>query len=258
LTPVNANPWYLLATLHGEPTGLLNDDLIEQNRVSWNRWMAAGINEGQREQLIASGRYSQGDLTIFDEHERAEVQKLFAVRAAGRSDLQLPSPRQEIYFDKSIFETRFNFEGYLFPTHLHARGSRFEMLHPFSDCDFFGLTDFSGSSFGPTLAEFSNNRFHNSVQFNECVFLTATSFRHTEFNGCGFYNASFMSHVDFFFLRSNDFTYFDNVKFFGPATFENAEFKMRLSFADASFARPPLFLNSKLPEGLNLGRVHWP
>jgi hypothetical protein len=37
------NPWYLLATLHGEPSSRDDDELVVKNRVAWNRWMASQI-----------------------------------------------------------------------------------------------------------------------------------------------------------------------------------------------------------------------
>jgi hypothetical protein len=38
------NPWYRLATLHGEPSGRY-DEIAKKNRVTWNRWMAARISD---------------------------------------------------------------------------------------------------------------------------------------------------------------------------------------------------------------------
>ena len=33
------NPWYRLATLHGEPSEP-DDEIAARNRLTWNRWMA--------------------------------------------------------------------------------------------------------------------------------------------------------------------------------------------------------------------------
>jgi hypothetical protein len=38
------NPWYLLATLYGVPQSW-SDGLREKNRVAWNRYFAADLDE---------------------------------------------------------------------------------------------------------------------------------------------------------------------------------------------------------------------
>jgi hypothetical protein len=38
------NPWYQLATLHGEPAAL-DDEVAAKNRLTWNRWMARRISD---------------------------------------------------------------------------------------------------------------------------------------------------------------------------------------------------------------------
>ena len=38
------NPWYLLATLYGQPTAR-DDELAKRNRVAWNRYMASAIRD---------------------------------------------------------------------------------------------------------------------------------------------------------------------------------------------------------------------
>ena len=38
------NPWYRLATLHGEPSKH-NHEIAMKKRVSWNRWMASRISD---------------------------------------------------------------------------------------------------------------------------------------------------------------------------------------------------------------------
>jgi hypothetical protein len=55
------NPWYLLATLYGQPT---RDDQYLQirNRTAWNRYMATTVTDDQRASLIENGHLSTENL----------------------------------------------------------------------------------------------------------------------------------------------------------------------------------------------------
>jgi len=50
LRPAEENPYYCLATLYGEDRA--NSGL---NRFAWNRWMADGLNEERRAELLKQG-----------------------------------------------------------------------------------------------------------------------------------------------------------------------------------------------------------
>jgi len=254
------NPWYLLATLHGTPDQQLStwDPVRHKNRLAWNRWMAVAIDDVQREKLIATGRYSRPELTPLSEGEEIEWHKLFRARAGNQSGLEVPPPRREVSISEVDFGPDFELSGYVFPTHLHAKGTSFAAIAPFSDCDFLGISDFSKSQFSGPAILMRNNQFHNRTEFRSAQFHGATSFLRTEFDVVGFQEVTFHDHVDFFFLVSNDNADFSCATFKHVAIFNNAEFKCRLSFRKAQFVRPPLFLNSKLPEGLDLGEIAWP
>ncbi len=48
LTPANQNPWYVLATLHGEqPEGATHESFHKKihakNRLTWNKWAAGAL-----------------------------------------------------------------------------------------------------------------------------------------------------------------------------------------------------------------------
>ena len=56
LRPANENPWYCLATLHGEqPVDGWYSELTSKNRLAWNRWIATGISAEEREFLVSTG-----------------------------------------------------------------------------------------------------------------------------------------------------------------------------------------------------------
>src|SRR5689334_19187602 len=48
------NPWYKLATFHGEPKDA-DDEVATKNRVTWNRWMASRISDDLRAVLRKRG-----------------------------------------------------------------------------------------------------------------------------------------------------------------------------------------------------------
>lgn len=59
------NPWYRLATLHGEPANTRDDyALIAKNRETWNRWMAPRLPEALKTTLREEG-WSDQELTPF-------------------------------------------------------------------------------------------------------------------------------------------------------------------------------------------------
>ncbi|HWX14026.1 MAG TPA: hypothetical protein VNY06_04055, partial [Methylocella sp.] len=46
------NPWCLLATLFGVPGKTSDEQLLEMNRIAWNRYFAADVDEETRARLI--------------------------------------------------------------------------------------------------------------------------------------------------------------------------------------------------------------
>jgi hypothetical protein len=60
------NPWYLLATLYGVAER-------DRNRVAWNRYFAANLDEETRTKLIEEKRHPAEELTPFSPEELEEV-----------------------------------------------------------------------------------------------------------------------------------------------------------------------------------------
>jgi hypothetical protein len=56
------NPWYLLATLYGEPQSM-SDPLLKLNRLVWNRYFATNLNDEMRARLVEDKRYTIEELT---------------------------------------------------------------------------------------------------------------------------------------------------------------------------------------------------
>jgi hypothetical protein len=55
------NPWYLLATLYGEPEAD-DGELHAQNRGAWNRYMSRWLKDDIRAKLIEDRRHLADDL----------------------------------------------------------------------------------------------------------------------------------------------------------------------------------------------------
>ena len=106
------NPWYLLATLYGQPTAR-DDELAKRNRVAWNRYMASAIRDELKSDLIKAGRHLTEELTPFSEKELQAVQTAFAERCgrdAKIGDVPGTIDFSDVEFDKHFFAT-----GLVFP-----------------------------------------------------------------------------------------------------------------------------------------------
>jgi hypothetical protein len=55
------NPWFRLATLHGEPANL-DDKRAAKNRETWNRWLAPRLPEELKAALLDPGQCRQIDV----------------------------------------------------------------------------------------------------------------------------------------------------------------------------------------------------
>jgi hypothetical protein len=67
LKSANDNPWYCLATVHGEqPIGQLDQEIAEKNRAFWERWINAGMDAEQRKELQIdfTRRITPGSFTL--------------------------------------------------------------------------------------------------------------------------------------------------------------------------------------------------
>ncbi|MGH6837807.1 MAG: hypothetical protein ACREDT_03220 [Methylocella sp.] len=93
-TKAEDNPWYLLATLYGEPEKMEDRELINElrnkNRVAWNRYFAGNLDEETRTKIIEEMRHPAEELTPFSAEELPEVATAFAQRCKpGAKNLTL-------------------------------------------------------------------------------------------------------------------------------------------------------------------------
>ncbi|CAN0554894.1 unnamed protein product, partial [Ectocarpus sp. 8 AP-2014] len=111
LRPANENPWYVLATYHGEQKeGHIDDDLHAKNREVWNRWIATTLSHDDRQKLIDEERATAANMKPFSAEERRELW------AGCRSpDLPTPDPATGITFSDTLFARHVSFAPFIFP-----------------------------------------------------------------------------------------------------------------------------------------------
>jgi uncharacterized protein YjbI with pentapeptide repeats len=279
------NPWYLLATLYGEPQepdydvvdrilrGAKKDELREKNRIAWNRYFAANLDNETRARLIEEKRHPVEELTPLSAEELAVVEEAFAKRAGSSVTPVLPPLNFVINFSDVQFDNRVDFAEHLFAWATFFFGATFSGNHN----SFYGVTFCGGAFFDRTIftesASFNEATFSGGASFDEATFYGSASFdgatfsKQTQFveatflNPVTFSGAIFCGNAVFYGATFSSSVLFDGAIFSGSArfirakfqtlpSFVNAEMKTETSFEDAIFdGTPPRFFGAKLHEG---------
>jgi uncharacterized protein YjbI with pentapeptide repeats len=256
LKPANESPWYCLATLYGEQGIELDQELARKNRIAWNRWVAASLDEDKRAKFVQKG-FSAAELTPYDEGETADLRRLFIARL-GR-DEEPPSPVHGVNFTSVKFDRRVYFFGFLFPL-IDFSSATFSDLADFSsatfsDYAFFGSVTFldyaffSSAIFWGTIANFDSATFSGTATFRSATFLDVANFGSATFSG----TANFGS------VTFSDHAFFSSAIFRDDANFINANFKGKTGFAGSIFkTKVPDFRGAVLHEATEWHDAHWP
>jgi hypothetical protein len=126
------NPWYLLATLYGVPASQ-DGELKNKNRVAWNRYFAANLDEETRTKLIEEMRHPAEELTPLSPEGMQEVAMAFTERSkASQKEHALPARGELIDFSNVEFEQDAVFPGYHFSRPSYFTGATFSGLSSFS------------------------------------------------------------------------------------------------------------------------------
>ena len=155
-------PWYLLATLHGEPS-IFDDELAVKNRVTWNRWMASQISDDLKASLLKAGRYSDEELAPLSEEERRDIQSKIG------NDVY-----DEIDFSGLEFEKPFFATGFIFPKGANFARATFSEIAGFEHATFSGGAHFANAKF--ITATFVNAEMKSETSFNGAKFATPPRF----------------------------------------------------------------------------------
>ncbi|MGA2056620.1 MAG: pentapeptide repeat-containing protein [Bradyrhizobium sp.] len=235
LKPSNENPWYCLATIHGEQTSdEIDSNLARKNRDFWNRWIDAAPHDHQL---------------------RAEIEASFAKRTKSFS---LPDKAETADFSRTKFDRAVDFGGFLFrrPVDFHHStfsgtanfaGAHFEGNSNFSFATFSRQTNFKQAQFNAALVDFNSATFSYGAEFQYASFVHCT-FAYTKFGEVNFGHAKFA--VAFF--GSAIFSaaaYFGSTKFEGDAAiFRSATFSSSVAFNSAKFSNEADFFDTKFSD----------
>ena len=201
LKPAEENPWYVLATLYGEPSSTdymedrwlkENTEINKLNRESWNNY----FNTGHKNQKFID-----------------EISEKFA----KRTKVHLPNPYNEIDFSGTHFRKGLNlsgfvlpkirFEGSVFEDGLLLKGAKFTTQARFNGVQLKGNNDFYEAYFSEyvdfTNATFADNKisrffltiFKGGVEFSDAKFCHQLLFLNCIFEqSCNFTNTKFRKH----------------------------------------------------------------
>jgi hypothetical protein len=92
-----------------------NQALRERNRIAWNRYFAANLDEETRARLIYEKRHPAEELTLFSSDDLQEVERAFVKRKGSAREMSFPAGGSEIDFSNVQFDKDITFDKYLFP-----------------------------------------------------------------------------------------------------------------------------------------------
>jgi hypothetical protein len=253
------NPWYLLATLYGVPQ-FDNYELQAKNRVAWNRYFAANLDEETRTKLIEEKRHSAEELTPFSPEQLEDLKRTFAKRckAAGKI-LALPASDADIDFWYVDFEQGAFFGGYLvsrdsffqsatFSGAAVFAGTTFSEGAHFGGAAFSSWASFNGAAFSGLGASFDGVAFSGKASFNGAAFSgLGASFDGAAFSEGALFDGAAFSHLASFDNAAFfDWASFDGAAFSGGASFDGAAFSGGASFGGAAFGQESSFVNAEM------------
>jgi hypothetical protein len=238
--PASQNPWYVLATIHGEQTeGGWDEALAARNRRIWNGWSCGHLPEAKRAELARLAKLDEAALVAWSENERADVEEVFA---NGRgSGLALPDPGEAVDFKGTNFAaplsmSRFVFnQAAVFTSATFDRDAWFDSA-TFSGDAWFGRATFSGNAW------FGNVRFGRYAWFDSAKFSRDSRFSGATVSGDAVFNgATFGGDAWFDGATLSGYAWFDSATLSGDAWFDSANFCGEAWFGNATFDRSANF-----------------
>lgn len=188
LKPAAQNPWYLLATLYGEPKSR-DQELQAKNRVVWNRYYSSTLTDERRDAL--KDQVDATELVPFYEEELAEIKHLFRSRARS-VQIEMPGANQLINFRQCQFDQHVYFSGFvfgaadfsnaLFSRRVYFRSATFSKYADFGSATFSEVADFRSATFSG-YAKFGSATFHMTAIFTNSKLKAPTDFADSQFLG---------------------------------------------------------------------------
>jgi uncharacterized protein YjbI with pentapeptide repeats len=221
LTPAEENPWYVLATLHGDGDGDGDGDevdyvgrlfdALEGNKQAWNAWAISMLSEEQK-QFVARERSEILDTLPECVNIKQETEKKFEKRLSKQS---LSCLDGKIDFQQTNFPKQAHFKDFIFPEYVLFSEAIFS-----KDADFSGAIFFGG-------ADFVDVTFSEDTNFGKAIF----------FDSVDFYYATFKKEVIFSQAVCKEIIFL-NAIFDGRSYFYGAEFKENSNFMGCQFNKP--------------------
>ena len=220
------NPWYVLATITGEPTGRPDDETLQAaNRKVWNSWASQGLSDEEKVEKSQKSVVDPFEGVAPWSEIRGRIEEKFENRLP---DKEFPDPSGMVDFGNLSFEVPVSFERFFF--------------HEQVD---FGFATFNEN------ARFISATFTKDANFGWATFTKEAWFSRASFTeGADFINATFEGH-----------SYFQNAGFEGSVDFTDASFDKPCNLREAKFTKEYPCL-----EGTNLHAKttitaddsHWP
>lgn len=252
------NPWYRLATLHGEPS-YVHDEIAAKNRVAWNRWMASRLTDDVRASLLGKSsllgkRWTAEELTPYPDDQLRTIAAKIGSSISAVVD-----------FTDTDFEGAAFFVGFVFSGYANFNRAAFSGHAYFSEATFSGPADFGRVTFSRDR----NANFVGATFSREAIFAGATFGGRAYFMGATFSGETYFTPTYFSGATFSGETHFSRTTFGGDAYFVGATFSGDVSFTDAAmqgvtgfddvkFSSPPQCYNTKLHEGTTWHGVQWP
>jgi uncharacterized protein YjbI with pentapeptide repeats len=226
LKPADKNPWYCLATIHGEqPMKGFDDDVARKNQQVWSKWVGRALN-------------AQGD-------ERTEFERDFAKRSGG--SLKIPDPNAIVDFSNTHFICSVNFLDFQFPRAIDFSSATFSGEAKFVGANFSSKADFTSATFSGE-ANFRTAQFHTvGVDFRTATFCKRVDFQYAVLVDPNFSSVAFSDYANFRSAKfSGDKAAFLSATFCNGADFGSAEFINGIAdFSRATFAEAVIFNAAK-------------
>jgi Pentapeptide repeats (9 copies) len=252
LRQANDNPWYCLATLHGEQAaGEHSDELAAKNRKAWNRWIAGALSEKQRTELVKNG-FPEPELAPLSHEEKSAFYSAFAVRTGRENELPPEPAHDHADFSHTHFDRGVAFGGFLFarlPDFSSATFSNAALFFSatFSDnvnfvsATFSKLANFSSATFSSDALFFSAKFSNRGAYFRLATFSSDADFSSATFDASDFRSATFSDTVKFRLATFSKLANFSSATFSNTANFSSATFSSDAYFRSATFSAAAAF-----------------
>ncbi len=249
------NPWYVLATIHGEADAQPDEDsdLTQKNRRIWNAWACQEMDKEDRDKLAVALELDPDELGPWSNEEQLLVENEFEKRLGKGS--RIPSPAQDVDFEGVEFEKDANFEKFVFSSLAKFFNATFRGDAHFEFVTFCGSAHFEDVTFRREV-DFSLATFRGSACFNRATSSGDTGFCQAEFCGsANFEDATFTEGAVFSFATFCGQVCFNRTTFPADAYFDDVTFRGEVYFKDATFHGPTVFTCATFKKSARFSRA---